>query len=151
MNKVENMYGKDCTIYYGDWSAAESLRGCAPSPTSSMRKLFNKIFRVVTVDEFRTSSICNVCHYKLEKYRKRDGKLSYARLCCRKCGLDKKRSKHFVDRDENAAKKILLVGRSLERPACFKRGFPAPNYLSVDTGGPSSDLSSAVAGVVESL
>ncbi len=90
-------------------------------------------------------------HYKLEKYRKRDGKLSYARLCCRKCGLDKKRSKHFVDRDENAAKKILLVGRSLERPACFKRGFPAPNYLSVDTGGPSSDLSSAVAGVVESL
>ncbi len=120
------MYGKDCTIYYGDWSAAESLRGCAPSPTSSMRKLFNKIFRVVTVDEFRTSSICNVCHYKLEKYRKRDGKLSYARLLQEMWTRQKKRSKHFVDRDDYAAKNILLVGRSLERPACFKRRFPAP-------------------------
>ncbi len=37
-------------------------------------KLFDKKF-VVTVDEFRTSSICSVCHYKLEQYRKRDGKL----------------------------------------------------------------------------
>ncbi len=54
------------------------------------------------------------------------------------------RQKEILDRDENAAKNILLVGRSVERPACFKRGFPAPNYLSVD-------LSSSVAGVVESL
>ncbi len=91
MNSVEKVYGKDCIIFYGGWSAAESLRGCAPSPTSSLRKLFESGWLIV--DEFRTSSICNVCHYKLEKYRKRDGKLSYARLCCRKWTREKEISK----------------------------------------------------------
>ena len=75
-----------------------------------------------------TSKLCNNCKSVLEKYKKRDGMLCYSRLACRKCVLEQKRMKHFLDRDINAAKNILKIGKSL---ACFCRKFPpvAPGII----------------------
>ena len=98
------------------------MKGCAPSLGVGMKKLTKKRFQVKEVAEFRTSKLCNGCFCKLEK---RDGKLSYSRLCCSNCaGRHKNRCKQFVDRDLNAAANILLVGSSRERPPEFCRQLP---------------------------
>ena len=73
----------------------------------------------IEVDEFKTSKLCNKCKSILENYQKKDGKPCYTRLVCLKCALKGKR-KHFVDRDVNAAKNILEIGKSIRRPLCFK-------------------------------
>ncbi len=77
LNRIESTYGKDATIYYGDWSRKDQMKGCDPSPTVGLRKLLKKSSRVVEVDEFRTSKMCNGCMGELCKYRKRNGRLSY--------------------------------------------------------------------------
>ena len=86
-------------------------------------RILRKWFRVIMVDEYRTSKICNKCRGELNSYRKRDGKQSYSRLCCTKCAgrSSKNRSKQFVDRDFNAALNIMEVGISPVRPLCFTR------------------------------
>ncbi len=55
LNRVEIKYGKDCVLYYGDWSRKDQMPGCSPSPTVGIRKLLSKRFAVIEVDEFRTS------------------------------------------------------------------------------------------------
>ncbi len=59
----------------------------------------------------------------MKRYKKRDGKQSYSRLCCENCAgrHDKDRSKRFADRDLNAAANILLIGTSLHRPESLSR------------------------------
>ena len=140
LNLIGKKYGKDCRLYYGNWSMKSQMKGCTPSPTSGMRRLR---FEVIVVDEFKTLVTCNRCMNRLEKYRDRRGKLSYSRLCCTSCGLEKKRSKWFVDRDSNAAANILLIGTSEERPECFRRSGSSME-LSVGPEGTSSDPLSAV-------
>lgn len=143
LNRVEKTFGRDCIIFYGNWSRREQLKGCDPSPVVGMKKLMSKRFRVVEVDEYKTSVTCNVCLERLSKYRKRDGKLSYSRLCCTNCGLEDKRSKRFVDRDYNAARNILWVGKSSEGPACLARSeVTHGNKPPVGAGGTSNDPTS---------
>lgn len=68
-----------------------------------------------------TSKICNACRGQLSRYKKRDGGLSYLRLCCMNCaGYPKDRSNQFVDRGLIAAMDILLVGMSKDRPVVGK-------------------------------
>ena len=83
--------------------------------------------------------ICNACRGRLSKYTKKSGFPSHSRLFCAKCGLEKKkRSKHFVDKDVNAAHNILWVGKSKERPTCLARNTQESNP-PVGPGGISSD------------
>ena len=96
-NRMATTYGEDCVIFYGNWSGRSKLKGCKPSPTSAGWK---EILR----SGGKTSVTCNLCKSKLCKYRKKNGNLSRARLCCTHCRLNEKRSKQFVDRDINAAK-----------------------------------------------
>lgn len=122
LNKVASTYGKECHIFYGNWSRKDQMQGCEPSPTTGLKKAFKQRFAVTEVDEYLTSKTCNRCMARLSSYRKRDGKMSYTRLCCQNCGRQKGRSKQFVDRDENAAANILLVGTSLPlRPEAMRR------------------------------
>ena len=133
LNRTMRTYGEECVIFYGNWSGRSQLKGCKPFPTSAIRKLFEKKFCVVEVDEYKTSVICNLCQSRLCKYRKQNGTLSHARLYCSDCKLEEKRTKRFVDRDINAAKNILWVGISSERPDCLSRN------LSIAPRGTSSD------------
>ena len=119
-NRMAETYGRDCTVYFGDWSASTQQKGCAPSPTVGIRRLLSKRFKVINVDEFRTSRICNACQGDLKKYRNKKGRLSYSRLHCPWCSSEKYGPK-FVDRDANAAANILLVGTSLHRPKALSR------------------------------
>lgn len=146
LNRVEAMYGADCTVYYGDWSRTDQMKGCDPSPVTGTKKLFLKRFpNVVDMDEHKMSVMCNGCRGRLERYKKRNGRPSHSRLSCASCGLEDKRSKRFVDRDVNAAKNILWVGTSsLTRPECLHRqpktkAAAAADNPPVAAGGTLSD------------
>lgn len=66
--------------------------------------------------------ICNLAPH----IQKKNGSLLYARLCCTNCRLENKRSKRFVNRDDNAARNILWVGNVPDRPACLQTFIPWP-------------------------
>lgn len=141
LNRVEATYGADCTVYYGDWSRTDQMKGCDPSPGT--KKLFLKRFpNVVDMDKHKTSVTCNGCRGRLERYKKRNGCPSHS---CASCGLEDKRSKRFVDRDVNAAKNILWVGTlSPMRPECLRRqpktkAAAAADNPPVAAGGTLSD------------
>ncbi len=117
------MYKGDCILHYGDWSRTDQMKGCAPSLGVGMKIILSKRFEVIEEDEYKTSKTCNLYFGEMKRYKKRDGKQSYSRLCCKDCAgrHDKDRSKRFADRDLNAAANILLIGTSLHRPESLSR------------------------------
>ena len=67
LNRVTMTYGEDCLIFYGDWFGGNNLKGCRPSLTYSTRKMFKKGFRLVDVDEHKTSYLQPGSAYTKEK------------------------------------------------------------------------------------
>ena len=109
LNRISNTYGPDCHIYYGNWSRHSQMKGCAPTPNIMLKRILSVRFKVVEVDEYRTSKMCNSCKGALKSYRKKNGRQSFSRLVCKSCGgKGRMPSKRFVDRDLNAAMNILI-------------------------------------------
>jgi len=122
LNRISDAYGPNCRIHYGNWSRRSQMRGCAPTPNVMLKRVLSARFRVVEVDEYRTSKTCNSCGGNLKSYRKRNGRQSHSRLVCESCGgKGLTPSKRFVDRDLNAAMNILLAGTSSVRPEYLSR------------------------------
>ena len=83
-----------------------------PSLGIGMRKIINKRFDMVLIDEFRTSKLCCQCHQELEKH---NGK--HRLLKCLHCKANESHNEHkspqdkiymFVNRDLNACKRSNL-------------------------------------------
>ncbi len=99
LNRIADRYGSDCSIYFGNWSRKTQMKGCHPTLNLGLKRLISKRFRVTEVDKFRTSKTCNQCMGEQKSYRKKNGRLSRARLYCDTCGGEsKKPSKRFVNR-----------------------------------------------------
>jgi hypothetical protein len=48
VKSIEDKFGKDAVLAYGDWSNPEQMKGIMPSPTVGLRRVLSKHFRVVT-------------------------------------------------------------------------------------------------------
>ncbi len=46
LNRVEEMYKRDCILHYGDWSRKDQMKGCAPSLGVGMKRMLSKRFEV---------------------------------------------------------------------------------------------------------
>ena len=127
-------------MFYGDWPHKDQMKGCDPSPVKNTDRLFRKRCEsVVEVDEHKTSVTCNDCEGRLQRYKKKNGRRSHARLFCKNCRLEEKRSKWFVDRDVNATKNILWVGMMLPaRPTCLCRQTTVSRSASLVANGLSN-------------
>jgi hypothetical protein len=82
------------------------LKGCDPSPGVGVKKLLSKRFGVVEVKRVQDVSNLQCLSGEtvvLQEERWKD--VTFQALC----GLEEKRSKHFVDGDENAARNILWI------------------------------------------
>jgi len=78
LNKFEEKFGKPekIIVCIGNYSQTH-LRGTAPVKGKGYRKLFkDQGYNVFLIDEFRTSSLCHLCHNKLNMFH---------RKCDRKC------------------------------------------------------------------
>jgi hypothetical protein len=132
LNEIENTYltkeeikqGKKIVILHGDYSRTTQMKGCISTPNIGMKKLLLSRFDIVEVNEFNTSKLYNKTLKEMENVcvrRKKHKKLLHEILTPKeetKCCI-------FVNRDTNACKNILLLGKcyleSQMRPEQFTR------------------------------
>lgn len=132
LNEIENTYltkeeikqGKKIAILHGDYSRTTQMKGCIPTPNIGMKKLLLSRFDIVEINEFNTSKLYNKSLKVMENVsvkRKKHKKSLHEILTPKeetKCSI-------FVNRDVNACKNILLLGKcyleSQTRPEEFTR------------------------------
>ena len=132
LNEIENTYltkeeikqGKKIAILHGDYSRTTQMKGCISTPNIGMKKLLLSRFDIVEINEFNTSKLYNKSLKVMENVsvkRKKHKKSLHEILTPKeetKCSI-------FVNRDVNACKNILLLGKcyleSQTRPEEFTR------------------------------
>lgn len=120
LNRIEkhfNHKNKPIIIGYGNWSRSTQMKNFFPTPCKGFRNLIASRFKIVIVDEFKTSMICNKTGHEMEKWKYNiNGKLKE----CHKVLTSTKDTnpkgetecRIFVDRDINGAKNILKITKS---------------------------------------
>lgn len=128
LNKMEETFGKDAVIAYGDWSRTTQMKHFMPTKGVGLRKLIAKRFQTVSINEFRTSKLCCRCHDELCHLRVKQEsqtKKVFRCLVCNGCASSESKQTIFVTRDLNSAQNIRqlaidwLNGR--KRPSVFNR------------------------------
>lgn len=131
LNKISNKFGSDNTIIIGDWSVSKQMRNFISTPNLSLKRKLKERFRVLNIDEYRTSCL----NYKTEE---RCGNLYLPDL------KNKKRKIHSVltyqmenkrmgciNRDVNGCKNIQKLFQSYvstgDIPLKYRRSYRFPD------------------------
>lgn len=126
IGNIKEHFGEDCTILYGNWSRTTHMKYNAPVPGKGLKKLIAKNFTIVTIDEFKSSSVCFYDHKSIDN-RKIAGKSLHRCLVCDECCSLKNGSKirRFMNRDILGSLNIRMLGKcdlnNEERPLAYKR------------------------------
>jgi hypothetical protein len=132
LNEIENTYltkeeikqGKKIVILHGDYSRTTQMKGCIPTPNIGMKKLLLSRFDIVEINEFNTSKLYNKTLKEMENVnvKRKKHKKSLHEILTPK---EETKCRIFVNRDSNACKNILLLGKcylkSQTRPDAFTR------------------------------
>lgn len=132
LNEIENTYltkeeikqGKKIAILHGDYSRTTQMKGCIPTPNIGMKKLLLSRFDIVEINEFNTSKLYNKSLKEMENVsvKRKKHKKSLHEILTPK---EETKCRIFVNRDTNACKNILLLGKcyleSQTRPEEFTR------------------------------
>lgn len=132
LNEIENIYltkedikqGKKIVILHGDYSRTTQMKGCIPTPNIGMKKLLLSRFDIVEINEFNTSKLYNKTLKEMENVsvKRKKHKKSLHEILTPK---EETKCRIFVNRDVNACKNILLLGKcyleSQTRPKEFTR------------------------------
>lgn len=111
LNRIEETYGnkEDLLLCYGNWSNNKQMKYIMPTKGVGLRRVIQKKFNVVLVDEFRTSKLCSHCNCELEHYNN----LHRVLVChgCKSSGSESKNTT-FMNRDMNACMNMLHISKS---------------------------------------
>ena len=111
LNRIEETYGnkEDLLLCYGNWSNNKQMKYIMPTKGVGLRRVIQKKFSVVLVDEFRTSKLCSRCNCELEHYNN-----LHRVLVCRNCKSSGSESKNttFMNRDMNTCMNMLHISKS---------------------------------------
>ena len=132
LNEIENTYlskeeikqGKKIVILHGDYSRTTQMKGCIPTINIGMKKLLLSRFDIVEINEFNTSKLYNKSLKEMENVsvKRKKHKKSLHEILTPK---EETKCRIFVNRDVNACKNILLLGKcyleSQSRPEEFTR------------------------------
>lgn len=105
ISRIEETYGKNIIIGYGDWSENKQMKSVMPSKGIGLRRLISKKYKTPLINEFRTSKLCNKCNKELTNYNK-----LHRVLICKSEECNSSESKKeitFINRDINASLNIL--------------------------------------------
>ena len=110
LNRIEETFGnkEDLLLCYGDWSNPKQMKHIMPTKGIGMRRIIEKKFDVVLIDEYCTSKLCSKCHNELTNYKN----LHRLLVCthCKSNGLESK-NVTFMNRDMNACMNILNLSK----------------------------------------
>ncbi len=132
LNEIENTYltkeeikqGKKIVILHGDYSRTSQMKGCISTPNIGMKKFLLSRFDIVEINEFNTSKLYNKTLKEMENVsvKRKKHKKSLHEILTPK---EETKCRIFVNRDTNACKNILLLGKcyleSQTRPEEFTR------------------------------
>uniref|UniRef100_A0A6C0CSH1 Transposase n=1 Tax=viral metagenome TaxID=1070528 RepID=A0A6C0CSH1_9ZZZZ len=147
LNKMEEAYGEDAVIAYGDWSRTTQMKHFMPTKGVGLRKLVAKRFQTVSVNEFRTSKLCCRCHDELCHLRVKEDNINkkvFRCLVCNGCASSESKQPVFVTRDLNSAQNIRQLAldwlNERKRPSVFHRTEGLTFTLSREKVGQSVDF-----------
>jgi hypothetical protein len=119
LNKVEEIFGPDIVLGYGNWSRKTQMKGHIPTVGKGLRKVISKRFNNITVDEYKTSKICYNCHCETDNIKINNKKV-HRLLSCKN-----KDCETIWNRDLNASLNIMNLMtcflHAKKRPDAFKR------------------------------
>ena len=132
LNEIENTYltkdeikqGRKILILHGDYSRTTQMKGCISTPNIGLKKLLLSRFDIVEINEFNTSKLYNKTFKEMEHVcvKRKKHKKSLHEILTQK---EETKCRIFVNRDTNACKNILLLGKcyleSQKRPEEFIR------------------------------
>ena len=132
MNNIERTFGppSEILIAYGDWCRPTQMKGIVPTVGVGLRRIIQRRFEVVLIDEFRTSKLCCHCHKELTHQYVQGQQLWRALKCtgCPKIPSNEDRSlnnNRFLNRDVESAVNIMNMSKhwiqSHNRPPEFSR------------------------------
>jgi hypothetical protein len=118
LNEIENTYltkeeikqGNKIVILHGDYSRTTQMTGCIPTPNIGMKKLLLSRFDIIEINEFNTSKLYNKSLKEMENVsvKRKKHKKSLHEILTPK---EETKCRIFVNRDVNACKNILLLGK----------------------------------------
>jgi len=129
LNNIEKTYGKkeDITLIYGDWSNPKQMKHLMPSSNIGLKRLIEKKYKVLMINEYCTSKLCSKCnkeltYYKMsqkdiEIYEKKHlndkkelkSKIKHRLLVCSRCCGSENKKSTFWNRDVNACVNMLKL------------------------------------------
>ena len=128
LNKIQDTFGEDAVIAYGDWSRTTQMKHFMPTKGVGLRKLVAKRFQTVSINEFRTSKLCCRCHDELchlQVKQENKNKKVFRCLVCNGCASSESKQPVFVTRDLNSAQNIRQLAldwlNERKRPSVFRR------------------------------
>jgi hypothetical protein len=137
INRMKEKFGEDLVIGFGSWNQSQQMKGSIPTPCKGMKRMLEKHFKVLIVDEYKTSKMCSFCLKGETSYcMKRKNPKPYKEgiidvhglLTCNKCSESGKKDR--VNRDLNGSRNILYIMKEWiekrERPEIFKRSRISP-------------------------
>ena len=118
LNEIENKFlseedktnNKKLLILFGNWSRDTAMKGTIPTPNIGFKKLLLKRFQIFEINEYNTSKIYNKTFRELENVivRKNKHKKHLHEILTPKEEIERR---IFVNRDKNACKNILFLGK----------------------------------------
>ena len=81
LTKVGTTFGKDAVIAYGDWSRKTQMKFFMPTMGIGFRKLMSKRFLTISINEYNTSKLCNVCGSELGHLMKNEESVFRCLIC----------------------------------------------------------------------
>jgi hypothetical protein len=134
LNEIENKFlsekdktnNKKLLILLGNWSRNTAMKGTIPTPNIGFKKLLLKRFQIFEINEYNTSKLYNKTFRELENVtvRKNKHKKHLHEILTPK---EETERCIFVNRDKNACKNILFLGKCyLENQTRPKEFCPKP-------------------------
>jgi hypothetical protein len=124
LNKIQSIFGKNVLIAYGNWSRSSQMKHHVPTLGKGLRKLINKRYSMVMVNEYNTSKKCCKCSGDLEHHKDNLGKKIFRLLKCSNCVSCENKRFVFRTRDLNSSLNIMKLAElwitKQYRPEAYK-------------------------------
>lgn len=96
-----------------------------PTKNVGLRRLIDKKYETISINEYNTSKLCCECHNRLE-YVKNNGNRTFRHLSCKNClSSENKKRVVYRTRDANSSINIMNLFHNWclhkDRPELFKR------------------------------
>ena len=118
LNEIENKFlteqektnKKKIVLLHGDYSRTSQMKGCIPAPNIGFKKILNKRFEILEINEYNTSKLYNKTLKELTNVSIRKNK--HKRYLHEILTLKEDPERCiYVNRDKNACKNILNIGK----------------------------------------